>query len=359
MITSLSITGFKGLKDFSVDGLCRVTVFGGANAVGKTTLLEAIFLFFDRANPALLLRQFQWRGQTAFAVVPEQMFAPAFYDYDMQERIVIEATIDGKRERLCLSFGPPCEKESVAVGEAPAPEDLAAQQSANGQSANGGLELKYQPPDGEEQLAHLLLGEDKVKIEKPQGFTRDERNAVFLATRVNLGPAPDARRFSDLDVAGEAQSAVEFIRNFDPRITDISVVPHGMTPVLYADIGLSQKIPVAYLGDGASRLLSIFLAMTWARGGVILIDEIGSGLHHSILGKMWREVAKAAHKYDCQVVATSHSYECIRAVQEGLEGLVEPDFAYARMQQTKEGLVARVFPFEAFVAAIEKGWEIR
>jgi len=47
MITGLEIKGFKGFEHISIPQLTRITLVGGKNNVGKTSLLEAVFLFFD------------------------------------------------------------------------------------------------------------------------------------------------------------------------------------------------------------------------------------------------------------------------------------------------------------------------
>ena len=104
MIDKLELINFKGFKNFHLDHFARVTLLGGENSVGKTSILEAIFLFFDRGNPELILRQFSWRGISRMYLSTEQIFAPVFYDYSTDEDITIGLTIDGKPEKLRIHF---------------------------------------------------------------------------------------------------------------------------------------------------------------------------------------------------------------------------------------------------------------
>jgi len=362
MISSVRIRHFKGLRDFAMEDLARVTLVGGENAAGKTTLLESLFLFFDRTNPAMLLRQYQWRGMSNLVDTAQQMFAPAFTDYSMEEPLRIEVTRDGRQETLTLKFKPDLGVESVSVQEEISSRSDDTPSRQNGNTSRFGLEIIYDvSPPGDTQIAHLIVDTEKhqLRTEPVNNWHPEEARAVFMTTRRNTSANEDARRFADLDVRGAKQDVLDFMKEFDGRVRDLSIVPVGLTNVLHADIGLRVKVPVPYLGDGFSRLLSTYLAITSTKGGMLLIDEVASGLHFSILPKLWRLIYNAAEKWDSQVVATTHSYECIRAAIEGLGGLVTPDFAYARMQRTKEGTVANLLKYVDLRAAVEKGWEVR
>ena len=45
--------------------------------------------------------------------------------------------------------------------------------------------------------------------------------------------------------------------------------------------------------------------------GVLLVDEIDTGLHYSVMSQMWKLIFNAATELDVQVFATTHSYDCI------------------------------------------------
>ena len=106
MISKLTIDGFKGFEHLELPRLTRVTLLGGRNNVGKTTVLEALFMFFDRLNPQMILRQFAWRGVSVISMEPESMWAPVFNNYDLYKPIVISAVIKGNEERMTVKFNP-------------------------------------------------------------------------------------------------------------------------------------------------------------------------------------------------------------------------------------------------------------
>ena len=58
---------------------------------------------------------------------------------------------------------------------------------------------------------------------------------------------------------------------------------------------------------------------------MLLVDEIDTGLHYSIMGDLWMLITMAARQNDIQVFVTTHSLDCIH----GLGWLCEhqPDLA--------------------------------
>src|SRR5215469_1170431 len=87
MLQNLQIRGFKGFKDLRLTNLSRVTLIGGKNNVGKTSLLEAIFLFYDTADPGMFFRHLGWRGLDISLTDAEALFSPLFLDFNMKNII--------------------------------------------------------------------------------------------------------------------------------------------------------------------------------------------------------------------------------------------------------------------------------
>jgi hypothetical protein len=77
-----------------------------------------------------------------------------------------------------------------------------------------------------------------------------------------------------------------------------------------------NPIPLRTFGDGVNRLFGIILSLSCAKGGVLLVDEIENGLHHSILTKVWAVIFQMARTLNVQVFATTHSWDCIKSFQE-------------------------------------------
>ncbi|HZI05774.1 MAG TPA: AAA family ATPase [Archangium sp.] len=78
--------------------------------------------------------------------------------------------------------------------------------------------------------------------------------------------------------------------------------------------GSDERIPLGSMGEGIKRLLALSLNLVSSAGGYLLVDEIDTGLHHSVMTQMWRLVVEVARRLDVQVLATTHSLDCVRSL---------------------------------------------
>jgi len=130
--------------------------------------------------------------------------------------------------------------------------------------------------------------------------------------------------------------------------------------MMYADIGMSRKIPMAFLGGGMSRLLSIILAIAKVKNGIVLIDEVDAGIHYSHMPKVWEGISKAAREFNCQIFATTHSYECLQAAYNGIaQADMAREFRYTRLERDEQETIAQTYTHDVLGAAMSRGWEIR
>jgi AAA15 family ATPase/GTPase len=113
------------------------------------------------------------------------------------------------------------------------------------------------------------------------------------------------------------------------------------------------------MGDGVWRILGMVLSLARAGGGMLLVDEVDTGMHHTVMTDMWRLVYAMASRLDIQVFATTHSRDCCRALAEVVrEADPElPDVTLQRIEPDSEQSVA--FSAEEIVVADERGIEVR
>ena len=160
----------------------------------------------------------------------------------------------------------------------------------------------------------------------------------------------DVARFWDkvalTDYEDHALRALRLI--FGDKITGVAVIGDdsggsraGRTAMVRLK-GREKPIPLRSLGDGASRLFGVTLALANCRGGFLLIDEAENGIHHRLQGDFWRMVLQAAQDNDVQVIATTHSLDCVRG------------FARAVMEnETSEGVLVRIDDYRGSLRAVE------
>jgi AAA15 family ATPase/GTPase len=73
-------------------------------------------------------------------------------------------------------------------------------------------------------------------------------------------------------------------------------------------------LPLSSFGDGIRRVLSLALAVPRAKRGILLVDEIETGLHVSMLSTVYGWLWRACFQHDVQLFATTHSLEALDAM---------------------------------------------
>ena len=120
-----------------------------------------------------------------------------------------------------------------------------------------------------------------------------------------------------------------------------------------------ERVPIGTAGEGLWRMLGLALALANAKGGVLLVDEIDTGLHYSVLEDMWRMVSERAAALSVQVFATTHSWDCCQS----LGAVAAPDsecsggVTIQRVDPDRNEAVR--FGSDEVVAAVERGLEVR
>jgi AAA15 family ATPase/GTPase len=106
-------------------------------------------------------------------------------------------------------------------------------------------------------------------------------------------------------------------------------------------------------------LLSVLLAIANTRGGIVLTDEIDTGLHHSVLQKVFEAIGLAARNADAQVFATTHSYECIMAAHRAFSEGEGYDLSLHRLDRIDHHIRVVTYDRESLEASLDLSWEVR
>ena len=358
MITSLLLENFKLFKYLEIPNLSRVTLIGGHNNVGKTTLLEALYTFYDRLNPEMTLRQFVRMGIDVVPIEPENIWAPIFLDYDMKKKIRISITKNNKVEIMTIALN---ENYLKTIPIHPLTNNKSKNMKINQQQIQfptTALQIECTTNKKRTQLSHFVINNNGFGL-KIDLATTTPQNAVFLSSRMHTNHNEDATRFGRLDIIGKQDTIVDFLKVLEPRLISLSSITMGEISLIHGDLGSGRKIPISFMGDGMSRLLSIILAIATNPNGLILIDEIENGIHYSVIKDVWKSIGQAAQEFNCQIFVTTHSYECIAAALEGFKGELENDFQYTRLDQRKDEIVAKIYDYEMLSTAIDVDMEVR
>ena len=167
-----------------------------------------------------------------------------------------------------------------------------------------------------------VIDPDQDSYRLVQRTTRtDESVAVQLVTQDSLERYSMSDMWNRAITDGREQDVVEAMRTLEPKLNNIFFLT-GEREARYGERGgilvefqgTSKRYPLGSCGEGMRQLLALSLSLVRTQGGILLVDEIDTGLHYSTLGDMWLLVVKTAMQRNIQVFATTHSSDCFKGL---------------------------------------------
>lgn len=310
MLERLRIRDFRGFGDLRVDSLGRINLVAGRNNAGKTTLLEAIFLLGGAADAHMAVNPNVLRGIDADSEVPgsETFWKPLFSELDTSRTLAISGdhSVVGHIEQRITWERP------ISTEVFPGKDNGALAAASSGERS---LRFRYVDPVAGEIESEARETARKVTIVRQDTYVPFSR-ILLLPGSGHMNT--DAILLGHLRRQKRGDLLVDALRIIDPRLQGIEDNSSSGEPMIWVDIGLRELVPLSILGAGMTHVARIFLVIASVPDGIVLVDEIENGLHHSVLPDVWRVIAKAAEQFNVQVFGTTHSFECIEAAHEAL-----------------------------------------
>jgi AAA15 family ATPase/GTPase len=334
MIKKFKVENYKAFENLEIPNLSRLNLVGGKNNVGKTSLLEALFSIHDKLSIDILLKTFMWRAATPFLNLSQDVWSPAFYNYDTSKEIKFTLFDDkGATERVSFkidrNFIPPPQQNIRQLPNIP------GQVAMNKPRFALKLEVKSNDFTSQETFIYIaengLLNAHNVKL----NVNKNLPIVQFYSTRTH-NAQKDSIGYGEIVRNNIEKIVIDALHIIEPRLK--SIVPIQISEkqtVLHGDIGLPSKIPLYYMGDGVTRLLSFIIAIVSSSNGIVLFDEIENGLHYSIHADMWKVFYDLAKKFNVQIISNTHSIEMVEAFNKVSQEFKTDEFSYYELFQPK------------------------
>lgn len=362
MYKSFSILRFRGLTSCNLEGMRRVTLLTGKNNAGKTAVLEAMFIHSGGHRPNLVMVVNAIRGVSKVRVDTASESDPpwlsAFTGYDDTHPIQLTGQVSTKQGQY--------EAITMKISTVKTHTELSgfSSQVRNLPFTAEGLTskiLKLELIEGKRAKSskYFLYFDNNQQVVFPTSPMLKFQTRFISAHNRNTAEE-QATQFAGFQIAGTQELLMEALREIEPRLKKLELVFSG-EPMIHGDIGLPDRrmIPLAVMGDGTNRVASLVLAIGNTRGGVVLVDDIDTGLHHSVMPKFWATVMKAAKTFNVQVVATTHSDECVKAALSASKDQGSDDLSLIRMERQNDQFEAFTYDSEEIEAAFSTGLEVR
>ena len=358
-LPDLRIKGFRGIRNLLISRLGRVTLLAGKNGTGKTTVLDAVKVYSARGRHAALADLLQDREETI----------PGF-DEELQRELPApnwEAMFHGRTlsSDSLISIGP-TDGDQVSIQTSLALTQLALRSA---ESHLSGAVLQIQ----------VTFQEHRQEFSTLPNPRRDRQRPVFglgelppSAQCESLGPGPPSSprlagfwdRVALTEDESRAVDALNLI--YSDKVERIAMIGDnigaprnmGRRPVVKLR-DEPRPVPLKSLGDGAVRLFGVALALANSKDGFLLIDEAENGIHHSIQRDFWTMILKAAHQNNVQVLATTHSWDCVAGFAIAATEIEEVDGALVRLDRYDDRIRAVEYTEDDLRIAAKHGIEVR
>ena len=359
LLSSFRIENYRIFRQLSLPRLGQVNLVVGKNNTGKTMLLEALRLYSAQGARSVITEllasrdALERRGRSdgwAWA-----RFESLFHGRQVAspEAFIALGTVEGSERSLLLRPTP-----LVRRGEGWGPVQ--------------GTEVGVQVVDGGHGIGLSIAQSDRrASVMGPEmmlgpglGFggrwdpEEGEESAFVPAT----GLAPEGIfGWWDKVALTDGEARIIALLKVVAPVERISVIGgpagFGERTVVVRLEGEKEPVPLRSLGVGARKMFGFALALEAARGSrLLLIDEIENGIHYGAHETLWRFLIGAALGSGVQVVATTHSWDCVMGFQAALAAHPEVDAAAIRLYQGKEQIEAVVLDREEIAVATRDQW---
>jgi AAA15 family ATPase/GTPase len=373
MLKSLKIENFRCFRNFELQQLGQLNLLVGTNNSGKTSILEAVQLLSSQPHLAPLQEIMMGRGEYIFNQVRlenainteiELDICHLFYDrkVDVGSYFLIsgnntQGELKGFRVSINLDDNIALKNGDLYWREANLKRLLLVIKELNSKNE---LEVIKLPLSSEESLSlnYIMPMSSSLNVKN----TKRETNIVssFSFTRKEM-----VKLFDQIVLTPEENLVMETLQIIEPNLKRIATISESN---LHSDLRGSffvrltdsdKRIPIGSMGDGIWRMLGLSLAIVNAKNGVLLVDEIDTGLHFTAMSDMWKLIWKTAKKLNVQVFATTHNSDCWTSLAEiaSAEEPSEEGITIQRIEKDKPHSI--IFTERQIVIAAERGIEVR
>lgn len=343
MLTSIHIQGFKGFKDTLIAPLRKVNLILGGQNVGKTSLLEAVYLGASDINNfqqlPTLFRVAEGRDSQRYleSVLGKRQWLVDLSD-DQGKLLKTTNNLDRLLEKLVelrvikddgINIRRLIGGDNIEIGH-----DVFLPSIVNGKNN------LIDPYDAAKQI--LFLNPLVVSVHLPNQFDV-------------------AQLFDRTIMARKKKILLDMLRRIEPRLEDMhSLLPDGEQRIYVELEGDGDALPLPQLGHGFSRLVYLYCSLLVTDAKLALIDEVENGIHYSSLPILFQGIQDIAANSNVQTLMTTHSWDCIKAAYKTFADAGNlKDFQLIRLEREGDNVRAVVINDEMLETVMEAGYEVR
>lgn len=337
-LKNIQIENFRQFRSVKLEKLSGITLIGGKNGAGKTSALEGIYLAATEVNAEKFDELEARRRQPKHALSLPLRGDPApwamLFPIGIEDNSIIFKYENNKSESFELIIKP---IKEIGTLSNHTQSIIRSHNNAQGELKNI-LICETQCPIGKDHKHETLMLNhggvtQQIKLNRdalPEPHSVGAGGVYFVSIQDWNAINQLNSLFSNLrKIDGAYAKFIEIMQVMDPEITNVEILEYRNQFQLHITNN-SGSVPISHAGDGALRIATYAATILASENSVVLIDEIENGLHYSLLSELWKTLNKACEITNSQLVATTHSAECIRAAAQNVS---DERFSYIRLDQ--------------------------
>lgn len=343
MLTSIHIQGFKGFKNTLITPLRKVNLILGGQNVGKTSLLEAVYLGASDIN------NFQ-QLPTLFRVAEGRDSQRYLQSVLIKRQWLVDLSHDQKKVLRTKNHRDIERGKFFALSE------------ANNNGINIQRLIQGSNIANQRDVEASKFNFEEINLINARDAAKEILFLNPLAVSVHLPNQLDvAQLFDKTIIARKKKILLSMLRRIEPRLEDMhSLLPDGEQRIYVELEGDGDALPLPQLGHGFSRLVYLYCSLLVTDAKLALIDEVENGIHYSSLPTLFQGIQDIAANNNVQTLMTTHSWDCIKAAYKTFADADNlKDFQLIRLERDGDNIRAVAINDEVLDTVMEAGYEVR
>lgn len=344
MFNKIEIERFRGIASASINGFRQINLFFGKNNCGKSSLLECLFLASGVSNPLLPIHVNLMRGYNKTRLNDLKL---DFYNLDSTYPIHIRLDNDETRDLKINLFEQKRNNVSINADDA----NILSNVEEGEYGLNFDFEINGKP--FESQLRFGSAKSTDATRNVSSKYTESLR-CIYLSPKYDFSAS--IQGLKNILQNKDEHFIVEGLKIIEPRVKDFIFTDKEML----VDVGLSKRIPVNMMGDGARKIVSLLTAIYDCKDGALLVDEISNGFHHSVMCNLWKVLINASIRNNTQLFITTHDTDSIKGLRDAaLDKYNDIVAAFKLLKTSDDELKSYHYSLESLDYSINQEIEVR
>ena len=258
MIEQIYIKNYKLFKDFKIKGFEKVNLITGSNNIGKTALLEALYIKVYSNSLETFIHSIL------------DIYYFRYHKRKITSKEILEYFNNLKIEDIEISLNNEGLKREVTL-----------------------------------KLNSITIKENKNLISIDP---KTNKNTNFIETSI-FSDETLKKHYSYAQIKDKEDFIDEMLNRFDDNILRFKFI--DKIPMIKYK-GINDYIHINEIGEGVKRFLFILVTLFKSENGYLFIDELENGVWYKNIDLVWEIIFKLSKELNVQIFITTHSSDVIK-----------------------------------------------